>query len=137
MKANSENRLHEVFFYGLYMDPDILLQKGVEPRNPRIGCVDNYKLRIGNRATLLRSPGSTAYGIVYSLTHSEIQSLYWDAGLHEYAAEVVMVKLGNESIAALCCNLAVPPGAEESHPDYESQLNSAMKKLGVPAHGID
>lgn len=138
MSDNSENRLHEVFFYGLYMDPEILRQKNVEARNPRIGSVANYELRIGNKATLLRSPGGTAYGVVYSLTHSEIKSLYWGAGLHEYAAEVVIVKVGKEeNFAALCCNLVVPPDAEESNPVYQSQLNSTMKKLGVPTHGAD
>ena len=69
---NSLNSLQEVFFYGLYMDPEILKSKGVEPRNPRIAIVKGYKLRIGNMATLLRSEGSEANGIVYSLTHSEI-----------------------------------------------------------------
>ena len=75
MADNSRERLHEVFFYGLYMDPDILEQKGVEPRNPRIANAEDFELRIGNKATLLRAPGESTHGIVYSLTHQEINSL--------------------------------------------------------------
>ena len=74
MTDNSKNRLHDVFFYGLYMDPDVLEQKGVQPRNPRIAKVEGYELRIGSKATLLRERGGVAYGVVYSLTHSEINS---------------------------------------------------------------
>lgn len=132
MDDNSEKRLHEVFFYGLYMDPDVLHQKNVEPRNPRIGKVEDLELRIGNRATLLRSPGKSTYGILYSLTHSEINTLYWGAGLKEYAPEAVIVKAGDKQIAALCCNLVVPPEKEESNAEYEEKLMRTMKRLGVP-----
>jgi len=52
---NSINRLHDVFFYGLYMDEDILKSKGITIRNQRSAYVDNYELRIGDLATLLRS----------------------------------------------------------------------------------
>ncbi len=69
MNDNSAQRLHEVFFYGLYMDPEILKQRQVEPRNPRIAVADNFRLRIGNRATLIREDGATAHGLLYSLNH--------------------------------------------------------------------
>ena len=132
MSDNSPQRLHEVFFYGLYMDPDILLQKGVEPRNPRMGKVENYKLKIGNKATLLRETGAVAHGMVYSLTHAEINSLYWGAGLDEYAAEAMRVKAGSNDISALCCNLIVPPEENESNQEYQTKLIQVMAKLGIP-----
>ncbi|MFC1664181.1 gamma-glutamylcyclotransferase family protein [Pseudomonadota bacterium] len=134
MSDNSNKRLHEVFYYGLYMDPDVLREKGVEPRNPRICKLENYELRVGNRATLLRSPGKFVYGILYSHTHSEIDSLYWGAGLNEYAAEAVMVGVGEEYVAALCCNLIVPPKPGESNPGYQQQLTMVKKNLGVPVN---
>lgn len=52
---NSNQRLNDVFFYGLYMDEEILKSKNVEPRNKRIAVVYDYKLRIGKMATLLSS----------------------------------------------------------------------------------
>lgn len=132
MTDNSKERLHEVFFYGLYMDPEILKQKGVKPRNPRIASAKNFKLRIGNKATILRAPGELAHGIVYSLTHSEINSLYWGSGLNEYASESLLVNVGNEKIPALCCNLVQPPDKHESNAEYKQKLNAAMEKLGLP-----
>ena len=136
MNDNSKIRLHEVFYYGLYMDPDVLQQKGVEARNPRICRLENCELRVGNKATLLRSPGKFANGILYSHTHAEIDSLYRGTGLTEYAAEAVLIKIGDEYIAALCCNLIEPPRSDESNPEYEEKLISVMKKLGVPENTI-
>jgi hypothetical protein len=131
MDINSQERLHNVFFYGLYMDPEILEQKGVIPRNPQVGIAEGYELRIGNKATLLRSSKKSASGMVYSLTHKEIDSLYWGAGLDEYAAEAIFVKVGNETIPALCCNLITPPEEGESNPDYGCKLKIAMNRLGL------
>lgn len=132
MSDNSEQRLHNVFFYGLYMDPDLLQQRGVEARNPKRAEAPDYQLRIGNKATLLRAKGQKAYGMVYALTHKEIDSLYWGAGLTEYAAEAIMVEAGDETIAALCCNLILPPADHESNPDYEGKLAAVMQALGLP-----
>jgi hypothetical protein len=131
MTDNSENRKHDVFFYGLYMDPDILKSVGVKPNNPRIGYVENYKLRIGNKATLLRAPGEKANGVVYSLSHSDINKLYWDAGLKEYVSEALMAKIGTETIPVLCCNLLVPPNESESNQAYAEKLKVSMNKLGI------
>lgn len=132
MIDNSENRLHDIFFYGLYMDPEILEEKGVVPRNPRVASVENYQLRIANKATLLRVPGATAHGLVYALTHAEIHCLYWGAGLHAYAAEALLARVGQEQLAVLCCNLTQAPESHESNPQYSRNLATVMKKLGVP-----
>lgn len=129
---NSKNRLNKVFFYGLYMDPEVLKAKGVEPRNPRKAVAHGYKLRIGKMATLLREVNAEAHGIVYDLTHDELNALYWGAGLEAYVAEALAVETeGGEEVVALCCNLLEPPGEEESNPEYLGKLIQCMKKLEV------
>lgn len=131
MIDNSENRKHDVFFYGLYMDPDILERLDVIPNNPRIGYIENYELRIGNKATMLRSFGKRVQGVVYSLSHADIAKLYWGAGLNEYAAEALVANVGNKIIPVLCCNLIVPPESSESNAEYQEKLKACMKKLGL------
>ncbi len=129
---NSKQRLHDVFFYGLYMDEAILKSKNVEPRNKRIGVADGYELRVGTMATLLRKNNAKAYGIVYSLTHDEIDTLYVKAGLTAYVSEVIMVKLENgSSIATLCSNLLVPPEDDESNDEYYKKLLICMQTYGL------
>lgn len=131
MEDNSKERLHDVFFYGLYMDPDILEQKGVVPRSPRKGYVDGFELRIGNKATLMRSTEKIAHGMVYALNHLEIDSLYRGSGLVEYAAEALLANSEGKIIPVICCNLIIPPGENEANPEYEAKLKVAMKKLGL------
>ncbi len=129
---NSRNRLNTVFFYGLYMDPEILEAKGVEPRNPRKAVAKGYRLRIGNMATLLREANAEAQGIVYELTHDELNALYWGSGLEAYVAEAIEVETEtHENLPVLCCNLLVPPTEGESNADYLGKLVQCMKKLGV------
>jgi hypothetical protein len=130
---NSEHRLQEVFFYGLYMDPEILTNKGVAPRNPRIATVKGYKLRIGKLATLLRDEKSEASGIIYSLTHDEIDKLYKDSGLLAYVPESLSATTkDNVTLSVLCCNLRIPPAADENNPEYLEKLTACMKKYNIP-----
>lgn len=130
---NSEHRLHEVFFYGLYMDPEILTNKGVTPRNPRIATVKGYKLRVGKLATLLRDEKSEASGIIYSLTHAEIDKLYKGSGLLAYMPEsLVAITKDNVTLSVLCCNLLIPPAHDDSNPEYLEKLTACMKKYNVP-----
>lgn len=128
----SAGKLQNVFFYGLYMVPELLTQKGVVPRNPRKASLEGFKLRIGNKATLLRDQDGIAHGMVYSLSDDELYSLYQGAGLVEYAAETVMVDVDGEPIPAVCCNLICPPEDFESNPEYVDKLKAAMGLLGLP-----
>ncbi|MBZ2167424.1 gamma-glutamylcyclotransferase family protein [Marinobacter sp. F4216] len=131
---NSRERLNQVFFYGLYMDPEILRAKGVEPRNPRKAIAPGYRLRVGNLATLLRDESSRAAGIVYDLTHDEVSTLYWGGGLDTYVSEALTVETeAGDSLAVLCCNLLVPPANDESNPEYLEKLIRRMGELGLEA----
>jgi hypothetical protein len=47
------SRCISVFFYGLFMDEELLRAKGVQPRSPRQACIRGFALRIGQRATLV------------------------------------------------------------------------------------
>jgi len=130
---NSNQRLNDVFFYGLYMDEEILKSKNVEPRNKRVAVVNDYKLRIGKMATLLRAKDAKVYGLVYSLTHDEIDTLYVKSGLTDYIAEALIVELDDKSsIPVLCCNLLNPPSDDENNDEYHQKLKKCMKKYKLP-----
>ena len=132
---NSEQRLNDVFFYGLYMDEEILKSKNVEPRNKRTAIANGYELRVGKMATLLRKDKAQSHGIVYSLTHDEIDILYAKSGLTAYVTEALMVELKDgSSIAVLTCNLLNPPTEDESNDEYYQKLVKCMKsyELTIP-----
>ena len=92
MTSKAPRRIH-VFFCGLFMDADALRAKGVQPVNPRRGCVSGFTLRIGQRATLLPDPDARVYGVLMDLSHDEIERLYAEPGVGMYRAEAVVVEL--------------------------------------------
>jgi Gamma-glutamyl cyclotransferase, AIG2-like len=127
----------DVFFYGLFMDEDLLQSKGVIPTNLRSASVSEFQLRIGNRATLVPSQGGRVFGLVASLSHVDVERLYSESSMSAYRPEAVLVHLSNgEVLAALCFNLPDPPSAEERNADYASKLHSLAERLNFPAEYV-
>jgi hypothetical protein len=123
----------DVFFYGLFMDDALLREKGMHPTNRRMASVENFSLVIGARATLVPCPGRTAHGVLFSLTHSEVDALYGEASVSVYRPEAVSARLEDGSvIPALCFNLPVPPSREERDPQYVSKLREVASRIGLP-----
>jgi len=60
------------FFYGLFMDPEVLQEKGIVAFDPRRAHVQGYALKIGERATLIPEPESKAFGMVMALSHADL-----------------------------------------------------------------
>ena len=128
----SDRRI-DAFFYGLFMDLEILLEAGVAPINPRRAYVDEFALRIGQRATLLPSAGARAYGMLFALTHSELDRLYAAPGLERYRPEAILAQpLEGRPTPALCYNLSEAPGPLERNPEYAARLQRALSKLDFP-----
>jgi hypothetical protein len=127
------DRSVDAFFYGLFMDVDILRENQVTPVNPRPAYVEGFVLRIGKRATLLPSVGGRAFGMLISLTHRELGRLYAGPGLEQYRSEAVLVRtLAGEVAAALCYNLPDAPLPEERNPEYAVRLQGVLRKLNFP-----
>lgn len=133
----SERRV-DGFFYGLFMDVAVLGKSGVIPINARRAYVDDFALRIGNRATLVSTLGARAYGMLIALTHSELERLYSAPGLEQYRPEAVLARpLDGGSVPALCYNLLAAPRADEKNPDYAVRLQQALRELRFPNEYVD
>ncbi len=127
-----------VFFYGLFMDADSLVSKGLHPANVRPAALPGYDIRIGNRATLIREPGLSAHGILMDLPRSEIEALYSGPGLEAYRAEPVEAEVPDGGkIAAVCFNLVTPPSPGEANRQYADQLRGLARRLGLPRDYIE
>lgn len=133
-----QSRRIDGFFYGLFMDSDILRESGVTAENPRHAYVNDFALRIGQRATLIPSPGARAYGMVFALSHDELDRLYAAPGLDQYRPEAVLARsMAGESFPALCYNLRQAPGPGEANAEYAARLRAVLGKLGFPSEYID
>ena len=126
------------FFYGLFMDAETLRQAGVKPSNFRRAYVDNFVLRIGQRATLLPSPGARAFGMLIALTHADLEHLYNAQGLSLYRPEAVVAQtFENGAVPGLCYNLVQPPEPDEWNPEYAKRLQSVLVQLGFPTEYVE
>jgi hypothetical protein len=129
----SDFRRIEVFFYGLFMDEGLLREKGLNPLNRGNARVENFALVITQRASLVPSNGTVVHGIVFSLTHNEVDQLYRDPSVSMYRPEAVLAQLadGNE-VPCLCFNLPVVQANEERNLAYATKLRSLATQLNLP-----
>ena len=127
----------EVFFYGLFMDVELLQSQAVVPMHARRAFVEGFTLRIGQRATLIPMVGARAYGMLIALTHHEIMQLYAAPGLQHYLPEAVLAHtMEGQAVPALCYNLTEPPSISERNPAYAAQLKAVLQGLGFPAEYV-
>jgi hypothetical protein len=132
-----ESRTIDVFFYGLFMDAELLRANGLHPSNGRQACVSGMALRIGRRATLVPDPARSVFGFVFGLSHQEVERLYAEPSVSAYRPEAVIARLADRScVPALCFNL--PPSSEtaEANPEYAEKLRMVASRLGLPAEYV-
>ena len=121
------------FFYGLFMDRDVLRKHRVVAANPRRAYVDGYALRIGRRATLIPASKARVYGMVFALTHDELERLYAAPGLEDYRPEALLAHaLDGETWPALCYNLREAPQPDEANEEYAARLRAVLSRLEFP-----
>jgi hypothetical protein len=124
------------FFYGLFMDPDVLSALGAAPDNLRLGYVADTGLRVGSKAYLVPSAGERTYGTVMDLRHDHLARLYSPPELAVYRPTAVTVQLlDGGAIPALCFNLADPDLSVPEDAEYAHRLTAALRRVGLPERG--
>ena len=121
----------KIFFYGLFMDRTLLAEKGFHPEVIGPAVLDDYRIHIGERATLLPSASCRAYGIVMELPEQEAQALYSEPSVRAYARErvTVMMVASDRVIEAYCYNLPRELGLVGANPAYANELSRLVETL--------
>jgi hypothetical protein len=124
-----------VFFYGLYMDSRLLEDMGFHPESSGIAKLRNYRIHIGDRATLIPDTGSTAYGVLMTLPGDEASQLYARPEVAGYQAESVDVTLLNDASKQAAVSYILPEETPGAHPNttYAKRLALLATQLGLPA----
>ena len=122
------------FFYGLFMDADLLRGQGLHPKVIGQASLRGYTLRIGERASLVPDVQSIVYGMLIELPEDELALLYGAAGVKDYVAETVVVKkLGDDArVPSLCYNLPAESIGANRNAEYAAQLAALIRKLDLP-----
>jgi len=122
----------DVFFYGLFMDTTILAKNGIFPSNLRKGYLQDYVLKIGNRASLLPEKNERSWGVLMNADKDALYNLYAEPSVADYIPEEVTVHLeSGDTVKAFCYNLpaALMTG---TNPTYAASLYKLAKTLGFP-----
>ncbi|MEM6361415.1 MAG: hypothetical protein AAF348_18620 [Bacteroidota bacterium] len=84
-------------------DRTILLQNGIEPSDPRKGYLNDYTLKIGNRASLIPHKNEKSFRIVVTVNNGAIHNLYAETSVVDYIPEEVDIIVNkHDSIKAIC-----------------------------------
>jgi len=131
VEEESPGTMNRIFFYGLFMNWSLLVEKGLHPEIVGPAALPDYRIHIGERATLLRSASSRAYGIVMDLAYSEARALYSEPSVREYQRERVQVELlqTGEAVDAYCYNLPRELGLAGANPAYAAELSKLAEAL--------
>ena len=125
-----------VFFYGSYINRDVLREVDLVPDRVEPVRVEGFDIVIGPLANLVRSEGSVVYGINLEATHDELTRLYDHArdklgGVYLPEAVVTQVLATSETVPALCYvshDLKPAPAAN----DYIDRILGPAREYGVP-----
>jgi hypothetical protein len=127
-----ETTSESVFFYGLFMDGDVLWQKGLSPRDFKLARVEGYGLRIGERATLEVSETEQVFGSIMKLRTEELKLLYGEESVADYVSvRLTATDMAGKRIESISYILPMDQ-LSGRNPNYARALLLAADKIGIP-----
>ena len=125
-----------VFFYGSYMNRDVLAEVDMAPRVWEVASLAGFDIDIRPRANLVRAPGESVWGVLASATHAELDRLY--AHAREVLGEVylphpVLVDLAQGGFVPALCYLCPRMEMRPAAPDYIDRILAPAREHGFPA----
>jgi cation transport regulator ChaC len=133
-------RLVWVFFYGSYINFDVLREVSLVPGQWEVARLSGFDIRIEPRANLVRSERDCVYGIVATATHQELSRLYAHAKdvLGEtYLPEAVLVETLDGKLRPALCYIATAMEARPAAADYIERIVRPAKEFGFPAWYVE
>lgn len=124
--------LVEGFFYGLYMDIELLESLGFKPVSTRMGHAESYELDLKGMAKIIPREGSQVWGMLITLDESDLDAMYSFETTVDYKPEKIQVTLGDgHQVTVPCFN--VPPDSNAAfNTEYLEKLIPVVTRLGLP-----
>lgn len=129
-------RAVDVFFYGSYINFQVLQEVDIEKRDFVVGSVHGWALTIGPLANLVPQKQGIAYGILMKLTHTELDRLYQEHAIGKlggvYLPEAVIVCHSEGVFSPALCYISHSMEAKPANPDYVDRILNPAKAYGFP-----
>jgi hypothetical protein len=124
-----------VFFYGSYMNLDVLREVELVPERWEVGRLSGFDIRIQPRANLIRSDRDCVYGVAATATHAELARLYAHARdvLGEvYLPEAVLIELPDGQWRPCLCFICPGMAPRPADAAYLERIVRPARELGFP-----
>jgi hypothetical protein len=129
-----------VFFYGSYMNREVLREVDLIPPQWEVATVSGFDISIRPRANLIPSDQHRAYGILTTATHAELSRLYAHAKdvLGEtYLPEAVLAESLDARWRPALCYVAPVMEPRPAARDYVDRIVAPAMEYGFPKWYID
>lgn len=128
------------FFYGSYINSDVLDEAGFVPRQTEVARLAGFEIRIAPLASLVQSGREVVYGILASGTHAELERLYTHAkhvlgGV--YLPRAVLAERLDGSYLPALCYIASEMAEASPDPNYVQRIVEPARLFGFPAWYVD
>lgn len=123
-----------VFFYGSYINLDVLKEEGLIPGQQGVATLSGFDIRIEPRANLIRNQMSMVYGILVTATHDELDRLYTDHAKDKlgevYLPEAVVALDNAGRLRPALTYIAPEMNKKPAEKDYVERIVIPAEKYG-------
>ena len=128
------------FFYGSYINFDVLKEVGLVPDEYEVARLSGFDIQIQPLANLIKSDEHSVYGIVASATHEELGRLYQHAehvlgGV--YLPEAVLTETKDGKLRPALCYIAPSIEPKPAANEYIDRIVAPAKEYSFPAWYIE
>jgi hypothetical protein len=124
-----------VFFYGSYMNFDVLKEVDFVPQQWEVAKVSSFDIVIQPAANLIPSDRHCVYGILAIATHTELNRLYAHAkGVlgETYLPEAVLAETLSGNWRPALCYIAPSMEVRPAANDYVERILNPAKEFNFP-----
>jgi len=124
------------FFYGLYMDTDLLKSLGFHPVAAHKAVLRSYALDLFGPAKIVPRTGGIVWGNIVTLPGKDLIAMYSFEATRAYAPETVEVTDGDGNPISVCCYNLPKSDRDPFNHEYYEKLILTLKKLDFPSEYI-
>ena len=121
-----------VFFYGSFINRDVLSQVGLIPERVEAAWVWGYDIRIEPHANLVHSDQHCVYGIVCDTTHVKLRQLYGQKWVSDYLPEAVLVETNGGRFSPALCYISPSSKKAPAADEYIDRIVISAREYGFP-----
>ncbi len=122
----------KIFFYGSFMDLEILGNLGIIPRQFETAKLREWDITFSPMATLVPRERGLVYGLLAELPRTEVEALYSRDDLKLYRPVDVTVETGSDTRVSARCYVSESSAGQNPSVEYLRRVTLAAEKLGLP-----